>query len=94
MYECALLQNRKYGTPVIPVFVAEKDQIGNLVEFDFGKAVRTLPDVPHARKSRASNMTTQLRYLTRKEGRKCEREVGEKLEMKITNKKLKTKSLK
>jgi hypothetical protein len=67
MYECALLQNRKCGTPVIPVFVAEKDQIGNLVEFDFGKAASTLPNVPHARKSRASNMITQVRYLTRRE---------------------------
>jgi hypothetical protein len=62
MYECALLQNRKCGTPVIPVFVAEKAQSGEFVAFDFGKAAKILPDVPHARKSRASNMISHLRY--------------------------------
>jgi len=60
-YECALLQNRKHGTPVIPVFVAEKDPLsGDFIQLDFGKAMRTLPDAPHSRKSRASDMIKDL----------------------------------
>eukprot|EP00026_Physarum_polycephalum_P010311 Phypoly_transcript_10469.p1 GENE.Phypoly_transcript_10469~~Phypoly_transcript_10469.p1 ORF type:complete len:373 (+),score=31.70 Phypoly_transcript_10469:101-1120(+) len=60
-YECALLQYKKEGKPVIPVFVADKDQNSNFKEFDFGKAKSTLPTVPHARKSRANNMIARLR---------------------------------
>eukprot|EP00026_Physarum_polycephalum_P003518 Phypoly_transcript_03531.p1 GENE.Phypoly_transcript_03531~~Phypoly_transcript_03531.p1 ORF type:complete len:802 (+),score=106.01 Phypoly_transcript_03531:131-2407(+) len=58
-YECALLHYRKCGTPVLPVFVADVDQNGNFVEFNFGRNT-PLPDAPHARKTRANEMITQL----------------------------------
>eukprot|EP00026_Physarum_polycephalum_P008042 Phypoly_transcript_08118.p1 GENE.Phypoly_transcript_08118~~Phypoly_transcript_08118.p1 ORF type:complete len:290 (+),score=34.75 Phypoly_transcript_08118:597-1466(+) len=57
-YECALLQYRKCGTPVIPVFVAENIG-GKFVEFDFN-TITTLPDAPHVRKARASQMIARL----------------------------------
>ena len=45
---------------MIPVFVAEKDQNGNFVQFDFQKA---LPNLPHARKAQANMVVTELRYI-------------------------------
>jgi len=72
-YEFALLMNLKYGTPVIPIFVADKDDKGYAInclkikylfllfnrytEFNFKFE---LPDVPHARNSRVSRIISEL----------------------------------
>jgi hypothetical protein len=46
---------------VIPVLVAEKNQSGEFTKFDFGNALKTLPNLPHARKSRANVKVAELR---------------------------------
>jgi hypothetical protein len=55
-YECAILQNKLKGTPVVPLFVAgaEKDANGNIVfkPFDFQEMdPASFPHTPHARGS-------------------------------------------
>eukprot|EP00026_Physarum_polycephalum_P002549 Phypoly_transcript_02556.p1 GENE.Phypoly_transcript_02556~~Phypoly_transcript_02556.p1 ORF type:complete len:750 (+),score=131.28 Phypoly_transcript_02556:408-2657(+) len=59
-YECALLQYRKRGTPVIPIFVADIDEHGNFVEFDFTKANSLLPNAVHVRDTCANDVIKKL----------------------------------
>jgi hypothetical protein len=57
-----LLQNKKQGTPVIPVFLAEIDPSGDFTPFDFSKAKSTLPNVTHARGPKSGRAVAVLRY--------------------------------
>ena len=60
-YECALLKNKREGTPVIPVFAAELTGAGSFAKFDMKEVRKTLPKVPHARQATAARMIAKLR---------------------------------
>jgi len=64
-YECALIQNAIYGTPVLPVFLgeAEVDENGDKGYSRFNRAAAaalSLPNSPHSRKANAQSTIDNL----------------------------------
>jgi hypothetical protein len=60
-YEYALIKNRIDGTPVVPVYVAEKDQQDEYRPVNFGMK---FPDVEHCRSKSVTDKVAFLRYVS------------------------------
>jgi len=61
-YECALIQNRLYGTPVLPIFLSgieESDATLKFTPFQYGSGL-DFPDLPHARKETSQQVIDEL----------------------------------
>jgi hypothetical protein len=64
-YECALLQHKLTGIPVVPVYVAEivnNGGINKFKPFDFSK-VCSIPDTSHARGQHVQGFIDDLRFV-------------------------------
>jgi hypothetical protein len=60
-YECALIKNRLDGTPVVTVYVAEKDQNNSYRSINFGMQ---FPDVEHCRSKSVTDKVSFLRFVS------------------------------
>ncbi len=73
IYECALLQNKLKGTPVIPLCVAEAtitpEEDPVFTTFSFRNVdPSSFPDTPHARGRDVQNIVDSMRYFTFERG--------------------------
>jgi hypothetical protein len=60
-FEYALIKNRLDGTPVVPVYVAEKDQNNSYRSVNFGTQ---FPDVEHCRSKNGTDKVSFLRFVS------------------------------
>jgi hypothetical protein len=60
-YECALIKNRLNGTPVVPIFVAEKDQRDEYKPVNWSMK---FPDVEHCRSKSGTGTVSLLRFVS------------------------------
>jgi hypothetical protein len=61
-YECALIKCKLDGTPVVPIFVAEKDQKDD--EYKPVNSRMQFPDVEHCRSKSETGAVSLLRFVS------------------------------
>lgn len=62
-YECALLQNRTSGVPVVPIFAAEIEGINQgALQYKQVDTKQQFPDVPHKRGDYVESVFEEMRY--------------------------------